>query len=89
MLSTKNSPDIISGLNHNLNLEFKMGDKKVTITVARPFRYEGERFEVGETLEVNKHFAGEMIAANKAKLGRVKIEPPKSKKAEKETAKVT
>ena len=79
MLKTKNSPGIIPGLIHNLNLEYKMTEKTVTITVVRPFRYKRERVEIGEQLDVNKGFAGEMISANKAKLGRVKIKAVKPK----------
>ena len=79
MLSTKNSPDIISGLNNNLE-RLKMSDNKVMITVLRPFRFEGARVEIGDQFEVNKPFAGEMIAASKAKLVRIKINSPETSK---------
>lgn len=54
-----------------------MADKKVMITVMRPFFYNRKRVEIGDQFEVNEFFSSEMIAANKAKLGKVKSSPSK------------
>lgn len=47
--------------------------QKTDITVIRPFRYQGVVAEKGDHLSVDRHFAGEMISANKAVDGHVKL----------------
>lgn len=62
-----------------------MAEKKtVDITVLRRFRYNGKKIAVGEILTVDRHFASEMIAANKAKEGK---DPNVKKEYEKSLAK--
>jgi hypothetical protein len=76
MITTENSSGLISGA--KLNKEKIMPDKKLKVTVIRPFRYNGERLEIGTHEEFKEGFAREMLAANKVVLGYQKVKEEKS-----------